>query len=40
MFLKNMTMAGGFLLLAKTSAPGQSVHGLISYRKGLEWCLL
>ena len=27
MFLKNLTMAGGFLLLAKTGAPGLSLDG-------------
>ena len=33
-FLKNLTMAGSFLLLAKTGAPGLSLDGLISARKG------
>ena len=33
MFLKNLTMAGGFLLLAKTGAPGLAVDGLLSARK-------
>jgi len=33
MFLKNLTMAGGFLLLAKTGAPGLSVDGLLSPRE-------
>ena len=33
MFLKNLTMAGGFLLLAKSGAPGLSVDGLLSPRK-------
>lgn len=32
-FLKNMTMAGGFLLLARTGAPGLSVDGLLSSRR-------
>ncbi|CAN5923071.1 DoxX family protein [soil metagenome] len=36
MFLKNMTMAGGFLLLARTGAPGLSVDGLLSSRKGVR----
>lgn len=31
-FLKNMAMAGGFLLLARTGAPGLSVDGLLSSR--------
>jgi putative oxidoreductase len=30
MFLKNMTMAGGFLLLGKTGAPGLGVDGALS----------
>jgi putative oxidoreductase len=33
MFLKNMTMAGGFLLLASAGAPGFSVDGLLASRK-------
>jgi putative oxidoreductase len=32
-FLKNMVMAGGFLLLARTGAPGLSVDGLLSSRR-------
>jgi hypothetical protein len=31
-FLKNMAMAGGFLLLAKTSAPGLGDRGLKAIR--------
>lgn len=34
MFLKNLAMAGGFLLLAKTGAPGFSVDGWLAARKG------
>jgi putative oxidoreductase len=33
MFLKNVAMAGGLLLLAKTGAPGQSIENLISRRR-------
>jgi putative oxidoreductase len=33
MFLKNMTMAGGFLALANSAAPGFSVDGLLASRK-------
>jgi hypothetical protein len=32
MFLKNLAMAGDFLLLAKMSSPGLSVDGLLSSR--------
>ncbi len=34
MFLKNVAMAGGFLLLAKVGAPGFSVDQLLASRKG------
>lgn len=34
MFLKNIAMAGGFLLLAKTGAPGLSIDALIGGQKG------
>ena len=34
MFLKNVAMAGGLLLLAKTGAPGQSIESLLSKRRG------
>ncbi|TAL86021.1 MAG: DoxX family protein [Rhodanobacter sp.] len=34
MFLKNLAMAGGFLLLAKVGAPGLSVDQLLAARKG------
>lgn len=33
MFLKNLTMSGGFLLLAKDGAPGFSIDALRSRRK-------
>lgn len=33
MFLKNMTMAGGFLALANSGAPGLSVDGILASRK-------
>ncbi len=33
MFLKNVAMAGGFLLLAKVGAPGFSVDQLLASRK-------
>lgn len=32
MFLKNMTMAGGFLVLAKAGAPGFGMDGVLSSR--------
>ncbi len=35
MFLKNLAMAGGFLLLAKVGARGLSIDGLLSSRKGV-----
>ena len=35
MFLKNVAMIGGFLLLAKTGAPGFSVDGYFASRKGI-----
>jgi len=34
MFLKNVAMAGGFMLLAKAGAPGLSVDQLLAARKG------
>jgi len=34
MFLKNIAMAGGFLLLAKNGAPGFSVDQFLALRKG------
>lgn len=34
MFLKNVAMAGGLLLLSKTGAPGLSIESLISPRRG------
>lgn len=37
-FFKNVTMAGGFLLIAKTGASGQSLDSWLSARKGvLGW---
>lgn len=33
-FLKNLAMAGGFLLLAKSDAPGLSVDAWLATRKG------
>lgn len=33
MFLKNLSMSGGFLLLAKDGAPGFSIDALRSHRK-------
>jgi hypothetical protein len=35
-FLKNMAMTGGFLLLAKSGAPGFSVDGLLASRKSMD----
>lgn len=35
MFLKNLTMAGGFLLLAKVGARGLSLDALLASRKGV-----
>ncbi len=32
MFLKNVAMAGGLLLMAKTGAPGLSLHGIRANR--------
>ena len=32
-FFKNMTMAGGFLMLAQSGAPGLSVDGLMASRR-------
>ena len=34
MFLKNLTMAGGFLLLAKVGARGLSLDSLLASRRG------
>jgi putative oxidoreductase len=34
-FLKNMTMAGGFLILARAGAPGLGFDGKFSLAKGL-----
>jgi putative oxidoreductase len=36
MFLKNMTMAGGFLILARAGAPGLGFDGKFSPAKGLQ----
>ena len=36
MFLKNVAMAGGFLLLAKVGAPGLSVDQFLAARKERE----
>ena len=36
MFLKNLTMAGGFLLLAKSGAPGFGLDGLFAARKRMQ----
>ncbi len=36
MFLKNVTMAGGFLLLARTGAPGLGIDGLLSRRRHIQ----
>jgi putative oxidoreductase len=35
-FLKNMAMTGGFLLLAKSGAPGFSVDGLIAAHRPMD----
>ena len=35
-FLKNMAMTGGFLLLAKSGAPGFSVDGLLASRRPMD----
>jgi uncharacterized membrane protein YphA (DoxX/SURF4 family) len=34
MFLKNVAMAGGFLILAKAGAPGLSVDRFLAARQG------
>ena len=36
LFLKNIAMAGGFLLLAKVGAPGLSVDQFLAARKGAK----
>ena len=36
MFLKNVTLAGSFLLLARTGAPGLGIDGLLSRRKRIQ----
>jgi hypothetical protein len=36
MFLKNMTMAGGFLMLARVGAPGLGFDGKFSPAKRLH----
>jgi putative oxidoreductase len=36
MFLKNMTMAGGFMILARAGAPGLGVDGKFSAAKALQ----
>jgi putative oxidoreductase len=35
-FFKNMAMTGGFLLLAKSGAPGFSVDGLLASRRPMD----